>query len=184
MCTVHCAKGVVHIDVAIAGQLLGKFGVVLRLFLMEAQVFQQDDLAVLHVCDRFVRALADDIRREGHFIGEQPLQAARHRREREFRLEFPLRAAEVRAKDDLCVLAEQILDGRERGLDARLVRDFPILQRDIKVYPHKDSFACDIDVTDRFFIHTFILLLYICIKLRCLIVGECCGKYLIFQLLF
>ena len=66
----HCAKGVVHIDVAIAGQLLGKFGIVLRLFLMEAQVFQQDDLAVLHVCDRFVRALADDIRREGHFIGE------------------------------------------------------------------------------------------------------------------
>ena len=43
------AEGVVHVDVAELGELLGEVRVVLLLFLVEAEVFQQQHVAVLQL---------------------------------------------------------------------------------------------------------------------------------------
>ena len=47
MGAVHCAESIAYINFRKGGQLLGKFGVVLLLLLMETEVFKQQYLAIL-----------------------------------------------------------------------------------------------------------------------------------------
>ena len=66
-------KSIIHINIAIACQLLGKFRVILSLFFMETQVFQQDNFAILHIGDCCIRAFSNYVSSKSHLIGQQPL---------------------------------------------------------------------------------------------------------------
>src|SRR5205807_4506473 len=56
---VRGAEGVVHVHVAQLGKLLGEIRIILLLFLMETEILQQKDLAILEVIGRLLDAWAD-----------------------------------------------------------------------------------------------------------------------------
>jgi hypothetical protein len=65
---VGAAEGVVDVDVAEDGELLGEVGVVGFFFGVEAEVFEQQGLAGFEVGGEFGCDFADAVRREGHVL--------------------------------------------------------------------------------------------------------------------
>jgi hypothetical protein len=47
---------------------------------------------------------------------------------------------------NLGALLDEVLDGRERGADARVVGDLAAVERDIEIDPDKNALALDVDV--------------------------------------
>ena len=67
MRTVRGAEGIVDIHFGQGRQLLGEGGVVLFLFLVEADVLQQHDLAVLEAGGQFLGGRSDHVLSHLHF---------------------------------------------------------------------------------------------------------------------
>ena len=65
---VRAAEGVVDVEVAQFGELLGEGGIVGLLFRMEAQVLQQQRLPGLQLARHLLGDLADAVGREGHVL--------------------------------------------------------------------------------------------------------------------
>ena len=59
-----------------------------------------------------------------------------------------IRTAEVAHEDDASVVIDQVLDGRESGLDAGGVAHDAILDRHVEVDADEDALAVDVDVAD------------------------------------
>lgn len=76
---VRRSERVVHVDVAVARQRLHEIGILLFLALMEAQVFEQDALALLARRDFLFRVLAHDVGREGHLSAQELAQTSGRR---------------------------------------------------------------------------------------------------------
>ena len=82
-------------------------------------------------------------------VREELAQPRGDRRHRERRVRA-LRPAEVRADGDLGGAAlEEELERRQRGADARVVGDPPVLERDVQVGAHEDALARDVRVANR-----------------------------------
>ena len=126
---VCAAEGVVDVEVAEAGELAGKVGVVGLLFGMEAKVFEQKGLADFEVAGEFggdaanavgrecdVLVLVDDVVEE--FTEAVDDGAEAHRGDG-----LALGAAEVGAEDDAGLVAEGVLDGGDGLADAGVVED-------------------------------------------------------------
>ena len=104
--TMRRSERVVHVQVGLGGKLLRQCGVVRRLARVEPRVLEHTHAIV------------------GSEQLEQPLGDRRDR----IRGVGPLRAAEVRADDDLCRIAlEQQAQGRQRRSDAGVVGDAAVL---------------------------------------------------------
>ena len=126
--TMRRAERVVHVQVGLGGELLRQCGVVRRLARVEPRVLEHTHALV------------------GSEQLEQPLGDRRDR----IRGVGPLRAAEVRADDDLCRVAlEQQAQGRQRRSDAGVVGHAAVLERDVQVRAHEDSLAGDVGVANR-----------------------------------
>ena len=69
------AESVVHVQLGIGSQGLGKLGIILFFFLMEAQVFKHHDLAGLESSGLRLGVLADNVLGHDHFLAEQLRQA-------------------------------------------------------------------------------------------------------------
>ncbi len=65
------AEGIVHIHIRIGGQLPGEGFVVLFLFLVEAQVLQQGDLAFLQGGDHGIRVRPHHVLGHLHRLAQQ-----------------------------------------------------------------------------------------------------------------
>ena len=154
MCAVRRAECVVDEDLRIACQLLCKLGIVLGLFFVVAQVLQQDNFAVSDGGNRLIRALPNDIFREGYLGIQQHLQTLCHGSQRKFRLEFALGPAQMRAEDNLCLVIQKILDGGQRSLDAGFVGNLAlVVQRHVKIYPNQYFFGFYRNVFNRLLFH-------------------------------
>jgi hypothetical protein len=71
-----------------------------------------------------------------------------------FVVECSLRPAEVRYKDNLRAIFDQILDRREGGLDSSIIRDTAVfILGDIEVNADKHALAVNVDIFNRFFVH-------------------------------
>src|SRR5581483_9241350 len=90
------AEGVVDVDVAELGDLLGEIRVVLLLFLVESEIFEQQDVAVLKTFGSAFDAGADAVIDEADRLAEQFTELLLNRLERVFRLRSALRPAEMR----------------------------------------------------------------------------------------
>ena len=81
MSPVGRAEGVVDIDLAQGGQFLGKLRIIVGLPLVESNILQQEDLAVLQSCGRFLGLGADAVPGEGHRLAQSGGQGLGHDRE-------------------------------------------------------------------------------------------------------
>ena len=121
------AEGVVHVQVAVVGELAREALVVLRLPRVEARVLEH------------AQALVGQELAQPRFDGAHRVRGV-----------LPLRAAQVRADDDLCRVAlEQQLKRRQRGADPRVVGDPPVLEGDVEVGAHEHALAGHVSGSDR-----------------------------------
>ena len=123
---------------------------------MEAQVLEQQHLAGFKLARHFAGDFANAIRGEAHvFCGahvlvDQLAQPVDNGAQRVFRIRFSLGAAEVRGEDDLGVVAQGVLDGGQRGDDARVVGDFLAVfrERHVKVDANENALVLKFDVAN------------------------------------
>ena len=152
---VRAAEGVVDVDVAQRGELLGEGRIVGLLFRVEAEVLQQQGLAGLELLRHLQRDVADAVGREGDVLRDvehllQQLAQARDQRAQAHGLDrLALGPAEVRAENDLGLVAQRVLDGRQRLADASVVGDDAVLQRDVEVHADKHALVGKIQITNR-----------------------------------
>ena len=151
------AKGVVHVARGERRQRLCECGVVLFFLRMKAQVLEQDDVA-LHRA----RLLADAVGREGDRLPEQLGQAIRDRPQAHVRVDLALGSSQVAREHDRRALSERVLDGGQRRLDARVVADDAVLQRDVEVHADENALALEIQIFDREFRHRITADLKVC----------------------
>ena len=112
---------------------------------MEAEIFEQEGLAGFQVGghlagddadavggEGYVRIIAEDVVEHAAKVGDEGAEA--HRVDG-----LALGAAEVRAEDDLGLVAEGVFDGGESFADAGVVGDDAVLQRDVEVDADEDA---------------------------------------------
>ena len=150
---VRGAKGVVDIDLRKGGQLLGELRIVLFLFLVEADVLQQNDVARLHRVDALLGVLADDVLGQDDLLIELLAQALRNGGQGILHVEFALGTAQVRAEDDGRIVVQEVLDGGQRRHDAGVVGDLRAVQGDVEVAAHEYALAGYIDIFDGLLVH-------------------------------
>ena len=146
------AERVVDVDVGKRSELLGKLGIVLGLALFKADVFEQQDLALLQGGSLGDGVLTDDVVRKDHVFAEKLGQTLRDGRHGELRVEFALRAAEVGAKDQLCAVVQQVVDGGQGLHDPLVGRDDAVFHLDVEVAAYKDLLALHVDIFDGFLV--------------------------------
>ena len=143
------AKRVVHIDVRERGELLGKVVVVLLLLGMKTEIFQQHDATL--------RSRLHGLRRDcAHAVGGKrdihPKQFTRPRRDRtqtHLRVRFPFRPSKVRGKDHhRGSRLERVPNSRQRCLDAGVVADDAVFDRDVEVDANEHAPPLQIEIAD------------------------------------
>ena len=150
MGAVGAAKGVKDEDVSQGSQFLGEFGVVLLLFLAEAQVLHQHDLAGLQSGGHLLGVGAHHVGGHGHGDAQQLLQVLPGGVQGVLLLPLPLGTAQVRGQDDGGILLQQVADGGDGGDDAGVVQDLAglLVIGNVKVAAHEDLLTGDINITD------------------------------------
>ena len=129
------AEGVVHVDVGERSELAREGRIVLLLFLVEAEVLEQQQLAVA----KLLGGGADAVRSEGDRAPEQLGQTLRHRPQRELGLRRALRPAQMRGEHHAGAAGQQAPQRAERSTDARVVADAPARERHVQVGAHEDA---------------------------------------------
>ena len=140
-------EGVVDPDVAELCQFRDEGRIVLLFFLVEAGVFQTEDVAVLHRGDRLRRRLADAILGERDRLLDHLRERFRHRLQRLLGI-ASLGPAEMREQDHLAALAGNLRDGRRDALEPRRVGDAAVLHGDVEVDAQQHAFALYVDVIE------------------------------------
>ena len=150
------AEGVVNVSVGQAGQLLAESGLVLGLLLAETGVLQQNDLAVAHGGNSSLGVLADDIVivRKGNRLAQLLAQADSNGGQAELGLGAVLRLAQMAAQNDLSAVGNQLLDGRQCGVDAVIVGDNAVLHRDVEVAANQYALAGVVLIVNGLFTQT------------------------------
>ena len=147
------AESIVNISIGQRSQILRELGHVLGLFLAEAGVLQQDDVAVVHSSDSSLCVLAHDVvvvsKHDG--LAQLCTQSHSNRGEAELCLRAVLRLAQMAAQNDLRAVIDQLLDGGQSRIDAVLVGDDAVLHGDVEIAADKDLLAAVVLIVDRLF---------------------------------
>ena len=142
---VGAAEGVVDVDVAERGEFFGEGRIVGLFFGVEAEVLEQEGLAGFEVGGHLAGDDADAVGREGYVlivaedVVEQAAKMSDEGTEAHGLDGLALGPAEVRAEDDLGLVAESVLDGGERLADAGVVGDDAVLEGDVEVDADEDA---------------------------------------------
>ena len=142
------AKRIVDIDLGQRSERLSQVGVVLCLAGFKADVFKHQQFAGLERGGFCFGVLADNILGHDHRLAEQLAQTDCDRRERKLRLEFSLRAAQMRTEDHSRAMLQKIFDGRQRRDNALVGGDGAVLERDVEITADEYFFAGDVDIFD------------------------------------
>ena len=141
------AEGVVDVEVAERGDLLGEGGVALLLLGVEAEVFEQDHVAGLERGAGLGDRRADAIGQEADRFLQQFGEPRRARRQAEFRVGLAFGPAEVRHEDQRAALLEHRLDARQRGADALVVGDAArVVLGHVEVHAHQHAPALHVEI--------------------------------------
>ena len=143
------AERVVDVGVAELGELLAKRRVVLLLALVEAQVLKQEHVPLAKRRRLLLRVLAHRVARERDRLAEKLCQAQGSWAQRELLLEaLARRTADVAHKDDARAVADKLLDGRQRRLDARVVGHDAVGHGNVEIDAHEHALAARIEIVD------------------------------------
>jgi len=145
---VHDAEPVGDDGVGEAGELAGErgaLGLVLRgLTRVEAQVLEHEHIAVAESGHLGRGILADRVGRERDRGVEQFAEAGRDRRQAVLRVGRPVGTAEVGDDDHSGALRSQGVDRGHRCAHAAVVRDGPLVQRNVEVAADDDALAREV----------------------------------------
>ncbi|MDQ1206870.1 hypothetical protein QE377_003229 [Microbacterium sp. SORGH_AS 862] len=143
----HDTESVGDESVAERGELLREGAALVRILRglsgVEAEVLDDGDVAVGQRGYRFLRRDADGVACEGDGLAEQLGQSLRDRLEAVLRVGFAVGTPEVGADDDAGALVDQGVEGRQRSPHATVVRDDPVLERNVEVSTDDDAAACE-----------------------------------------
>ena len=99
-------------------------GIIFRFFLgVEADIFQHQHVARLHTGDGGFHFRAEAIIHFLHRFAEQFAESFGDHIQAQPLHHLPIRTAQVGHQDDFGAFAEQVLDGGQRGANARVVGD-------------------------------------------------------------
>jgi hypothetical protein len=144
-----CRKGIVDIGVAERRKRLCETRIVGLLALVEAQIFEERDLAGFEGGDNALRLGADAVRRKSHrSAADRAAQRLDDCAQRLRRIR-PLRPPEMRHDDNLGAFRDQRLDGRRQALDTRRIGDLAVLDRDVQIGADQHALPPDIEIVER-----------------------------------
>lgn len=142
------AEGIVDIELGEGGELGGEVGIVGFFLGVEANVFEEADLAVFEGVGALGDFGADNIGEKGDVLDEELGQASGDGGESEFGVFLAFWPSEVAAQDDACALGEEVFDGGEGFGDAAVVGDVAVFDGDIEIASNEDAFAGGVDIAD------------------------------------
>ena len=152
MSAVRGSECVIDIDLSHGSKLFCECGIVLFLFLVEADVFDHHDLAGLERGCLCLCILTDNVGGKDNLLSEKLGETLCNGSEGESGIEFALRSAHVGAEDDCRILRKKVLDGRESAVDSCLVGDLAVLHRYVEVAAHEDFLSGYVDIFDAFLV--------------------------------
>ena len=133
------AERVVDVDVRERRERRGERRVVRLLAGMEAQVLEQQHVAIGKRVHGLLGDRADAVGRELDAGAEQLGEARAHRSQAQLAMELALRPAEVRAHDDARAARTQRLERRQGPADAGVVADPAVGERNVEVGAHQHA---------------------------------------------
>ena len=146
MRSVSGTERIVDIKVSKRSEFLGKLHVVLGFARLKADIFKKHDFAVFQRSGKFLRTFTDNVVCHFHFLTQKLRKTGSNRFHGKFGVNFPFRSAEVRAKDNLCAVFNQILNGGQRSNDSFIARNYAVLHFDVEVAANKDALALDVEI--------------------------------------
>src|SRR5207237_100526 len=130
----------------------GEFRIVRFFFWLKADVFQQGNIALLHVPNDLFRCGPDGVLTEDDRTMDEPMQVISDRTKRIFFDALSFWPTEMRHQNRLRAVFAQIVDGRQAFPNARIIGypDFSsvLLDRHIEIDPHKHALAANIEVSE------------------------------------
>mmetsp|Transcript_22941 Transcript_22941/g.35087 ORF Transcript_22941/g.35087 Transcript_22941/m.35087 type:complete len:448 (-) Transcript_22941:110-1453(-) len=121
--TVGGTKGIVDEKVERSSELFNKFWFVLGFFLVEASVFEHNDISFLGVSDNLGNFFTDAVWGEGDFLSQKFSHAFSTWSQAELVFWSVLRTSQVGADRDDGTLALQVFNGWDRGSDTGIIGD-------------------------------------------------------------
>ena len=155
------AKGVVHIDVAKAGELSREVRVVGFFSGVEAQVLEQQNLPRFELARQFGGQVAHAVGREGNVdrftqrVIEQRAQPVHHRPQAVFGVRFSFGAPQVRGHNHFRVMAQRVLERRQGLFDPGIVENLQTVlgERHVEINADKEILVVQLQVADGEFRH-------------------------------
>ncbi len=147
------AEGVVDIDIAELGELFGEVRLVLFLFLVEADVFEQQHVAVLQRIGRLLGLGADAVAGELHRFAQKLAEPVGARLERILGLRPALGPAKVRHEDHPAAAIDDVLDRRQRHDDTPIVGDLAAFEGHVEIDAHEHALTFDIHIRNSLLSH-------------------------------
>ena len=146
MGAVSCAEGIVYINLCKRSKLLCKFGIVLFLARIKADILEENTFACLHGSYFSLRIVADDVAAHTNGLPKQFRKPYRYRRKAEFGQPFAFRAPEMRAKNNPCPVLNKIFYGGQRRHNAFVICDDAVLQRNVEIAAHQNALALYVNI--------------------------------------
>ena len=141
---VRSGEGIVDIDVAVGGERLGKFRIVLFLALVIAGVFQKQNIAVGHRPDGVSRCFTDAIFGKGDVAAKKSSNGRSDGCKRHGSHTLAFRTTEMGQKDHLGTLFGQFPDGWQNAFDTGCVGDLFTVHRNVQVHANQSALAGDV----------------------------------------
>ena len=144
------AEGVVDVKLGGAEELLGEGGIVLFLLGMEADIFQEEDIARLEGGAELVGFGADAVGRELDRFAQDFGEVGGNRLEGILLLRLALGAAEVAGEDEGGALFQKKLQRGQGFLDAGVVGNLRAFgggfEGDVEIHPDENLFALGLEI--------------------------------------
>ena len=144
------AERVVHVRVGELGEASREADVVRLLARIEAEVLEEDHVALLDVGAHGLGAVADDLVERHHLDLEQFAEPVGDGREPEVVPRLPLGTSEVGRHHEGRSPLAQLAEGGDRGTDPQIVRHAAAVERDVEVDADEHTGAGDVaEVVER-----------------------------------
>ena len=148
------AESVVDVVLGQLRELLGEV-LIVGLFLgVEAQVLEQQRLALFQLGGDFFGFRANALGTEANVLAarqlliEQHAQPLGHRLQAHLGIGLAFGPAQMRSQNQARSMAQSIFDGGQSFADARVVHDAPVFERHVEVNAHEDPVAIERKITN------------------------------------
>ena len=119
-------ESIVDVQVSDGSELLGELRVVLLLFLVEADIFEEEDITIAEASDSLDNLVTDAVVGLGHLLAQELGETGDEGGEAELVLGAALGAAQVRGEHNLGTVVGEVLEGGDGSADAGVVGDVQV----------------------------------------------------------